>query len=51
MAGGSVGWNTFAGTAKAVLEGLGLETIPGMEYLGERTKRALVNEELLRGRE
>ena len=44
-------WNTFAGTAKALLDGRTLETIPIMEYVWERTNRELVNEELLRGRE
>ena len=48
---GNVDWNTFAGTAKAVLEGRALETIPIMEYVWERTNRVLVNKELLRGRE
>ena len=48
---GNVDWKTFAGTAKAVLEGRTLETIPIMEYVWERTNRVLVNEELLRGRQ
>ena len=48
---GNVDWKTFAGTAKAVLDGRALETIPIMEYVWERTNRVLVNEELLRGRE
>ena len=34
-AGGSVNRNTFAGTAKAVLEGRALETIPIMQYVWE----------------
>ena len=48
---GNVDWKTFAATAKAVLEGCALETIPIMEYVWERTKRALAKEELLRGHE
>ena len=48
---GKVDWKTFTGTAKAVLDGRALETIPIMEYVWERTNRVLVNEELLRGRE
>ena len=46
-----VDWKTFAGTAKAVLAGRPLETIPIMEYVWERTNRVLAREELLRGRE
>ncbi|MCY4557702.1 MAG: hypothetical protein OXF79_15230, partial [Chloroflexi bacterium] len=48
---GNVDWNTFAGTAKALLDGRTLETIPIMEYVWERTNRDLAKEELLRGRE
>jgi len=48
---GKVDWKTFAGTAKAVLDGRALETIPIMEYVWERTNRDLAKEELLRGRE
>ncbi len=48
---GNVDRNTFAGTAKALLDGRTLETIPIMEYVWERTNRELVNEELLRGHE
>ena len=48
---GKVDWKTFAGTAKAVLDGRALETIPIMEYVWERTNRVLANEELLRGRQ
>ena len=47
----NVDWKTFAGTAKAVLDGRALETIPIMEYVWERTNRVLAKEELLRGRE
>ena len=43
--------NTFAGTAKALLDGRALETIPILEYVWEKTNRVLTNEELLRGRE
>ena len=39
------------GTAKALLDGRALETIPIMEYVWERTNRVLANEELLPGRE
>ena len=46
----NVDWKTFAGTAKALLDGRALETIPIMEYVWERTNRVLANEELLRGR-
>ena len=46
----NVDWKTFAATAKAVLDGRALETIPIMEYVWERTKRALAKEELMRGR-
>ena len=49
--GGNVDWRTFTGTAKSVLDGRALETIPIMEYVWERTNSELVNEELLRGRE
>ena len=48
---GRVDWRTFTGTAKAVLDGRVLETIPIMEYVWERTNSVLVKEELLRGRE
>ena len=48
---GKVDWKTFAGTAKAVLDGRALETIPIMEYVWERTNRVLAREELLRERE
>ena len=48
---GKVDWKTFAGTAKAVLDGRALETIPIMEYVWERTNRVLAKEELLRGHE
>ena len=48
---GNVDWKTFAWTARAVLDGRALETVPIMEYVWERTNRVLVNEELLRGRE
>ncbi len=48
---GNVDWKTFAGTAKAVLDGRALETIPIMEYVWERKNRDLAKEELLRGRE
>ena len=47
----TVDWRTFTGTAKSVLDGRALETIPIMEYVWERTNSELVNEELLRGRE
>ena len=46
---GNVDWNTYAGTAKAVLDGQALETTPIMEYVWQRTNRELVNEELQRG--
>ena len=46
---GNVDWKTFAGTAKAVLDGRAFETIPIMEYVWERTNRELANEELQRG--
>ena len=39
------------GTAKALLDGGALETIPIMEYVWERTNRVLANEELLPRRE
>ena len=48
---GNVDWKTFAGTAKAVLDGRALETIPIMEYVWERTNKVLAKEELLRGQE
>ena len=48
---GKVDWKTFAGTAKAVLDGRALETVPIMEYVWERTNRVLAHEELLRGAE
>ena len=47
---GNVDWKTFAATARAVLDGRALETIPIMEYVWERTKRDLAKEELMRGR-
>ena len=50
-AAGKVHWKTFVGTAKAVLDGRALETIPNKEYVWERTNRVLAKEELLRGRE
>ena len=37
------------GTAKALLDGGALETIPIMEYVWERTNRVLANQELLPG--
>ena len=46
---GNVDWRTFAGTAMALLGGRALETIPIMEYVCQRTYRAVVNEELRRG--
>ena len=46
---GNVDWNTYAGTAKALLDGQALETIPIMEYVWQRTNRDLMNEELQRG--
>ena len=46
---GNVDWQTFAGTAKAVLDGRAFETIPIMEYVWERTTREMVSEELQRG--
>ena len=48
---GNVNWGSFAGTAKAVLDGRALETVPIMEYVWERTNRVLMYEELLQGRE
>ncbi len=48
---GNVDWLTFAGTAKVLLDGRALETIPIMEYVWQRTNMVLVNEDLLRGRE
>lgn len=47
---GKVDWKTFEGTAKAVLDGRALETIPIMEYVWERINRVLANEELMQGR-
>ena len=46
---GNVDWRTFAGTAMALLDGRALETIPIMEYVCERTYRALAIEELRGG--
>ena len=46
---GNVDWRTFAGTAMGLLEGWALETIPIMEYVCERTYRALAIEELRGG--
>ena len=46
----NIDWRTFAGTGKAVLDGQALETIPIMEYVGERTSRLLANEDLMWGR-
>ena len=46
---GNVDWNTYAGTARALLDGQALETIPIMEYVWQRANRELVNEELQRG--
>ena len=48
---GNVDWNTFAGTARALLDGQALETVPIMEHVWERTKRELEIEELQRGDE
>ena len=48
---GNVDWRTFAGTAKALLDGRALETIPILEYVWQRTNRVLVDEDLQRGRE
>ena len=48
---GKIHWKTFAGTAKAVLDGRTPERIPIMGYVWERTNRVLVKEELLRGPE
>ena len=48
---GKVDWKSFTGTAKAVLDGRALETIPIMEYVWKRTNSVLASEELLRGRE
>ena len=50
QSGRCISYEVFAGTAEAVLDGRALETIPIMEYVWERTYRALANEELLRGR-
>ena len=47
---GNVDWNTYAGTAGALLDGQALETIPIMEYVWQRATRGLVNEELMRRR-
>ncbi len=47
---GNVDWRAFAGTTKAVLDGLALETIPIMEYVWQRTNTVLVNEEVLKER-
>ena len=46
---GNVDWRTFAGTAKSVLEGRALETIPIMEHVWQRTNRDLAVEELRAG--
>ena len=46
---GNVDWRTFAGTAKALLDGWALEDMPIMEYVCERTYRALAIEELRGG--
>ena len=46
---GNVDWRTFAATAMALLDGRALETIPIMEYVCERTYRALAIEELRGG--
>ena len=46
---GNVDWRTFAATAMALLDGRTLETIPIMEYVCERTYRALAIEELRGG--
>ena len=46
---GNVDWKTYAATAKALLDGQALETIPIMEYVWQRTNRELVNEELQGG--
>ena len=48
---GKVDWKSLAGTAKTVLDGRALETVPIMEYILERTNRVLAKEELLRGRQ
>ena len=45
----NVDWRTFAGTAIALLDGRALETMPIMEYVCERTYRALAIEELRGG--
>ena len=45
---GKVDCRTFAGTAKSGLDGRALETTPIMEYVWERTSRALAKEDLLR---
>ena len=45
----NVDWRTFARTAKALLDSRALEAIPIMEYIWQRTKRDLVNEELVLG--
>lgn len=46
---GNVDWNTYAETAKALLDGQALATIPIIEYVWQRTNREQVNEELQRG--
>ena len=46
---GNVDWRTFAGTAMALLDGRALVTVPIMEYVCERTYRALAIEELRGG--
>ena len=46
---GNVDWNSFAGTARALLDGQALETVPIMEHVRERTQRELAIEELQRG--
>ena len=46
---GNVDWRTFAGTAMDLLDGRALETIPIMEYVCERTYRALAIQELRGG--
>ena len=46
-----VDWKTSARTAKAMLDGRVLETIPIMGYVWEQTNRVLAREELLQGPE
>ena len=46
---GNVDWRTFGGTAKSVLDGRALETIPIMEHVWQRTNRDLAIEELRSG--